>query len=172
MTTDERKTKTELLQEIKVLKKRIAELEVENLKFTMKDVTALDDLRGEETILVVDDNDLFRKFIVNTLNLLGYHTFDAENASSALKIIEDNNNCIDLIVTDIVMPDMSGRELASHLKPYKPKIKIIFMSGYAEDVVVHKEVYSVMHDGASFLKKPFSPMELAEKIKRALTGRA
>jgi len=166
---DEKKTKKELIEELQYLRKRLSELEAGQIKDTMRNEKNLDQLRGNETILVVDDNDLFRKFIVHTLNLLGYHTFEAESSKKAIEIIEKKHSHIDLMLTDIVMPDMSGRELAEHLKTFRPKIKMIFMSGYAEDIVVHREVFTIIDKGSSFLKKPFSPFELAEKIKHKLT---
>ena len=68
------------------------------------------------------------------------------------------------------MPEISGKELAESLQSDRPKMKFVFMSGYAEDIVVHKDVFSVIDTGSSFLKKPFSPIELAEKIKHELSG--
>ena len=165
---DEEKTKEELIEEIKILRRRVAELESQQLSRTLASEKALDELRGSETLLVVDDNEIFRKFILHTLNLLGYKTLEAENAGDAIRLIQANSDAIDLILTDIVMPDMSGKELAEQLEPYRSNMKLIYMSGYAEDMVVHKDVFQVIDDGASFLKKPFSPIELAEKIKHEL----
>lgn len=164
----ERLTKKELIEEILVLQKRVAELESQQLSHTLANEKALDELRGSETLLVVDDNEIFRKFILHTLNLLGYKTLEAENADDAIRLIHDNEGAIDLILTDIVMPDMTGKELAEQLKPYLSNVKLVYMSGYAEDMVVHKDVFQVMDDGARFLKKPFSPIELAETIKHEL----
>ena len=169
MANDEKKTKKELIAELQVLRKRVADLESQQFPHTLANEKALDELRGNETLLVVDDNEIFRKFILHTLNLLGYVTLEAENASEAIQLIQDHEGAIDLILTDIVMPDMSGKELVEQLKPYESDIKLIYMSGYAEDMVVHKDVFQVIDDGASFLKKPFSPIELAKKIKHELT---
>jgi len=121
-------------------------------------------LGGEETVLVVDDQPEVRQFAVAVLKAYGYRVIPAENEGEALLLCERER--IDLLLTDVVMPNVSGRELAWRLETLQPGIKVLFMSGYAGDVI---ERHGVLKEGAEFIQKPFSAEDLAWKV-RALMG--
>jgi PAS domain S-box-containing protein len=121
--------------------------------------------RGRETILVVEDQVEVRNFAVAALKGYGYHALQAANAAEALRICELERERIHLVLTDVVMPQMGGRELAAKLLEMRPEIKVLYMSGYTDDAIVHR---GVIDEGASFIQKPFSPEELATKIREAL----
>jgi len=120
-------------------------------------------LRGTETILVVEDQAEVRDFAVTALKGYGYDVMQASNAAEALAICEPGSECIHLVLTDVVMPHMSGRELAAGLAAMKPAIKVLYMSGYTDNVLS-----GVLDEGAYFIQKPFSPEELARKVREAL----
>ncbi|MGO9008872.1 MAG: response regulator [Bryobacteraceae bacterium] len=118
---------------------------------------------GKETVLVVEDQAEVRKYAVAALKEYGYRVIPVENAGEALLRCEQEG--IDLVLTDIVMPHISGRELADRLKTLQPGIKVLFMSGYTDNIIGH---HGVLEDGAEFIEKPFSPEELARKVRTAL----
>ena len=80
-------------------------------------------------------------------------------------ICRQHKDSIDLMVTDVVMPGMSGRELAGHLAPLRPRMKVLYMSGYTDDAIVH---HGVLEEGMNFIQKPFSMMKLAQKVRDIL----
>jgi PAS domain S-box-containing protein len=122
-------------------------------------------LRGWETILVVEDQVEVRDFAAAALKGFGYRVLQAPNAAEALRICERENQPIHLVLTDVVMPHMSGRELAGRLVELRPEVKVLFMSGYTDNVIVH---HGVLDEGANFIQKPFSPDVLARKVREAL----
>jgi Response regulator containing CheY-like receiver domain and AraC-type DNA-binding domain len=95
----------------------------------------------------------------------GYRVLEAGNGSDALRICEDEGDDVDLIVTDIVMPEMGGSELAKKVRELKPETRILFTSGYTEDAVVRQ---SLLHAGEAFIEKPFTPGSLAKKAREVL----
>ena len=121
---------------------------------------------GTETVLVVEDQAEVRKFAVAALRSFGYRTIPAESAGEALLRCEREQ--IDLVLTDVVMPHVNGRELADRLLALQPGLKVLFMSGYADNVIEH---HGVLEAGGQFIQKPFTPEELARKI-RTLLGQA
>jgi PAS domain S-box-containing protein len=122
-------------------------------------------LGGKETVLVVEDQAEVRKYVAAVLKAYGYRVIPAEGASEALLLREREH--IDLVLTDVVMPHVSGRELANRLKTLQPDIKVLFMSGYTDSVI---EQHGILEDGTMFIQKPFGPEELAGKV-RAVLGR-
>ncbi|MFZ1146004.1 MAG: response regulator [Bryobacteraceae bacterium] len=118
---------------------------------------------GKETVLVVEDQAEVRKYAVAVLKEYGYRVIPVENAGEALLRCEQEG--IDLVLTDVVMPHISGRELADRLKTLQPGIKVLFMSGYTDNIIGH---HGVLEEGAEFIEKPFSPEELARKVRTAL----
>jgi PAS domain S-box-containing protein len=124
--------------------------------------------RGNETVLVVEDRVEVREYAVAVLKEYGYRVTAAESAGEALLLSEREPRRIDLVLTDVVMPNMSGRELAEQLKGLRPGIKVLFMSGYTDDAVTRD---GFLNKGAEFIQKPFSAEELAAKI-RAVLGAA
>ncbi len=124
-------------------------------------------LTGNETILIVEDKEDVLQFTTNALISLGYKVFSAHNGKEALKILTSNNNLIDLIITDIVMPELNGKELAEQVKKLYPNIKIIFVSGYTDDIILQKDLYS---NDIEFLHKPFSIKTLSQVVRKVLDG--
>jgi signal transduction histidine kinase len=122
--------------------------------------------RGHETILLVDDNDTAREFICETLEYYGYKLLTANSGNQAIKIMHQTNYPIDLLLTDIVMPGMNGRELAELARKDHPKIKVIFMSGYG-DRPGGREPETLAPAG-DFLKKPLSITTLTRKMREVL----
>ena len=118
---------------------------------------------GKETVLVVEDQAEVRKYAVVVLKEYGYRVIPVESAGEALLLCEQER--IDLVLTDVVMPHVSGRELAERLKTVQPGIKVLYMSGYTDNIIEH---HGVLEEGAAFIQKPFSHGELARKVRTAL----
>jgi two-component system cell cycle sensor histidine kinase/response regulator CckA len=115
--------------------------------------------------LIVEDDPSIRTLVASVLQQAGYTVMEAESAGEALRIIQEYPARIDLMVTDVVMPHLSGPELSETAAQLRPDMKILYMSGYAH--------YSVMPDGLfrsqiAFLQKPFSPLTLAAKVREVL----
>ena len=122
------------------------------------------DLTGSATILLVEDEDAVRTFSTRALMNKGYEVVGAENGEDALRVLEGHNQeDIDLLITDVMMPDMDGPTLAKHLRANNPKLRIIFISGYTED-----RLKDHMGENIYFLPKPFTLKQLAHKVKEAL----
>jgi CheY-like chemotaxis protein len=122
-------------------------------------------LQGTETILLVEDHAGLRQYAVEVLRDLGYRVHEAANSSEALDIGRAQRDKIDLLITDVVMPDMGGRELAEALTPLARRMRVLYMSGYTENFIVKQ---GVLDPGIEFLAKPFNPEDLAEKVKGIL----
>lgn len=121
--------------------------------------------KGNETLLVVDDDRSILDLIIDTLQPLGYTLIDATCAEEVLEFIERSDAQFDLLLTDMVMPGMNGRELARSVKEKYPGTKVIFMSGYTSDMIANQ---GALQAGEIFIQKPLSPMNLAGKIRRVL----
>jgi len=122
---------------------------------------------GSETILLVEDNANVRELIRYTLEGLGYALLEAENASEALQGFEAYPDHIHLLITDVIMPGMSGKELAGQLVERQPNLIVLFISGYTGQVIAQQ---GVLEPGVEFLQKPFSPATLAQKVRDVLDG--
>jgi CheY-like chemotaxis protein len=121
---------------------------------------------GAEGILVVEDEAALRELVVTVLELYGYRTFQADRGSVALKTWAENKNQIDLLLTDMVMPEgMTGPQLAHRLVSERPTLKVIYTSGYSPGLL-NKDV--ALMEGANFLPKPYKPIRLAQMIREAL----
>jgi signal transduction histidine kinase len=126
-------------------------------------------LRGMETILLVEDEDAVRELARDILQARGYTVLEARHGAEALVAVEHHPGPIHLMLTDVVMPEMTGRELADRLAVLRPTVKILFMSGYTDNAVVH---HGVLDPGTVFLQKPFSAAVLARKVRDMLDGGA
>jgi len=120
---------------------------------------------GTETILVVDDDPSVRKLIVNSLQPLGYKILEASGGAEALRISKAFDDNIDLLLTDVIMPEMDGKELSAILKTSRPMIKALFISGYTDDILADR---GILEDGISFLQKPIAPTRLSAKVRQVL----
>jgi two-component system, cell cycle sensor histidine kinase and response regulator CckA len=122
-------------------------------------------LGGAETILLVEDDAAVRKLALMSLEMHGYEVLSATDGEDALRIAKAHRGPIDLILTDVVMPNVGGRELARHLQLLFPGVKVLFMSGYADDAVVR---HGLLEADISFIQKPYTPLGLAEKVRQVL----
>jgi len=130
-----------------------------------KERTPVGDLNGSETVFIVEDDDRVRNLARKVLERYGYSVLEAENGEDALRVNEEYEGQIDLMLTDVVMPKMSGRETAERLQPLYPQMKVIYMSGYTDNAIVH---HGVLAEGLNFLEKPFTPEGLARKVREVL----
>ena len=124
--------------------------------------------RGQETILVVEDDDLVRDYVLAQLRSLGYATLSAQNAVVALALI-DRGAQFDLLFTDVIMPGgMNGRQLADEVGKRRPGVKVLFTSGYTENAIIH---HGRLDPGVALLAKPYRKSDLARMVRTALTQR-
>ncbi len=121
--------------------------------------------RGTETVLVVEDQDEVRGLTTTILRGYGYHVLEAANGAEALRLCESFRGAIHLLVTDVVMPGMNGRELANRLNAVRPETKVLFTSGYTANVISKQ---GVLDPGVAFLPKPFLPDGLASKVREVI----
>jgi two-component system cell cycle sensor histidine kinase/response regulator CckA len=121
--------------------------------------------RGSETVLLAEDEEALRGYARGVLKHLGYTVLDAANGVGAVSLWEQHGGAIDLLLTDVVMPRMGGRELAESLTHRRPGLKVLYMSGYTDDVIVR---HGVAEAEVAFLQKPFSPSALARKVRELL----
>jgi CheY-like chemotaxis protein len=122
---------------------------------------------GTETILLVEDEEGVRRVARLALEMHGYRVLQAKNGRDAIRLLESHPERIDMIVTDVVMPEMNGRQLAETLLPRLPGCKVMFMSGYNDDAVLR---HGVLAAKTAFLQKPFTQAELLQKVRATLDG--
>jgi PAS domain S-box-containing protein len=122
---------------------------------------------GSETVLVAEDEPRLRNLAVEILRRCGYEVLEAADGDEALRVCEGHKGPIHLVVTDVVMPKRSGRELAEQLALARPRTKVLYMSGYTDDAIVR---HGVLEEGVPFIGKPFSPDALARKVRDVLDG--
>ncbi|MDD1763072.1 MAG: response regulator, partial [Methanothrix sp.] len=122
-------------------------------------------LHGMETILVVEDAEMVRKLVCETLTAHGYHVIEASHAAEAQQLALSYNEPIHLLLADVIMPQMNGRELYQKLSALIPGIKVLYMSGYTDDVIAH---HGILYEGVNFLQKPFTVHDLIQKIHKVL----
>ena len=140
-------------------------------RYQADEVDLLDDVdtqtivSGHETILVVEDEPLILEITETMLEKLGYAALIARTPREAITIAQEHKGNIDLLLTDVVMPEMNGRDLAQSLLSLHPNIKQLFMSGYTSNVISH---HGVLEKGVDFIQKPFSFKELGEKVRQVL----
>jgi DNA-binding NtrC family response regulator len=124
-------------------------------------------LQGNETVLLVEDDAGVRVTTFNILRLMGYKVLQARSGQEALSMMDQYDGTIDLLLTDVVMPGMNGRELAEQLRKHRPQTTVLFTSGYAEDVIVH---HGIVDQDLNFLPKPFTMQSLGIKLREVLDG--
>ncbi|HLK60667.1 MAG TPA: ATP-binding protein, partial [Chthonomonadaceae bacterium] len=120
---------------------------------------------GTETLLVVEDESAVRALTTAALSGLGYHVLDAADGATALRIASEYEGEITLLITDVVMPRMSGKELAERLQAIRPDLQVLYVSGYTENTIVH---HGVLEPGIAFLHKPFTLSALSRKVREVL----
>ena len=125
--------------------------------------------RGTETVLVVEDEDGVRNLACRILRSQGYTVLEARNGKEALATFRDHESEIELVLTDVVMPEMGGRHLQEHLLAAQPNLAVLFMSGYTDDAIVR---HGVLESEANFIQKPFSYAALANAVRKVLDERA
>jgi CheY-like chemotaxis protein len=122
---------------------------------------------GQKAILLVDDEDALRRFCARILERAGYEVLQARTGIDAVAMAESEGLSADLLLTDVVMPQMSGRELAERMTEIKPDLKVVFVSGYADDTI---QRHGIERDGVAFLQKPFKSGELLDAVTAALAA--
>lgn len=123
------------------------------------------DLKGTETILLAEDNTLVRELAADILRRQGYQLMVAKNGLEALGMLKSYHGPLDLLLTDVVMPDINGKTLFTRLTEQFPDLRVLFMSGYTNDVIAHK---GVLDEGIHFIQKPFTVHGLADKVREVL----
>ncbi len=131
----------------------------------MRSAEPEDAVQGTGVILLAEDEHMVRKLAREVLEMCGYKVLEAANGGAALLICERHQESIDLLITDVIMPEMGGRELATRLSQLRPEMKVLYMSGYTDNAIVHQ---GVLDEGANFIQKPFSPQTLASKVREVL----
>jgi CheY-like chemotaxis protein len=145
--------------------------------------TPSESLKGVETVLLVEDEEAVRTLVREILRMHGYNVLEARQGGEAILISQRHMGPIHMLLTDIVMANMSGKELAEHLKPLRPEMRVLFISGYSEEAVLNgpgglkaqvpgepgRENVSAYAD--AFLAKPFTPKTLATKVREVLDGK-
>jgi PAS domain S-box-containing protein len=122
-------------------------------------------VRGDETLLVVEDEPMVRSIAVQALRAQGYKVLEAENGAEALRVAAAHGGPLDLLITDVVMPQVGGRELAERLRAERPELRVLYMSGYTDSAIVR---HGVLEEGIAFLQKPFTAPALARKAREVL----
>ena len=123
--------------------------------------------RGEGTILLAEDDDAVRAIARETLERAGYRVLAAPDGTAALALASEHAGTIDLLLTDVIMPGMNGRELADTLSRRRPGIRVLFASGYTDNVLADQDALA---PGVTLLDKPFTPAELEAKVRDMLTA--
>jgi CheY-like chemotaxis protein len=122
--------------------------------------------RGSETVLLVEDDEPLRTLAREILSIQGYTVLDAVSPSEALRLADVHPGPIHLLLTDVVMPQMNGRQVADHLLAARPGLQVLFMSGYTDAAIVE---HGVLEPGTHFLQKPFTPDGLSRKVREVLS---
>ena len=122
-------------------------------------------VKGTETILVVEDEEAVRKLAVRMLESAGYRVIEAGTGEQALAVSEQHRERIDLVLTDLVMPGMTGRELSAWLEKVRPGTRVLFTSGYTDGAILRQDV---LDQSAHFVAKPYAKADLLRKVREAL----
>jgi DNA-binding NtrC family response regulator len=120
-----------------------------------------------QTLMLVEDDAAVRKVLRHILLKLGYTVLEASGAAEALALSERFAEPIELLITDVVLPQTSSDRLVQHLRSQRPGLKVMYISGYSEDMLAH---YGIAHTAPNFLQKPFTPEKLARKVREVLAA--
>jgi CheY-like chemotaxis protein len=123
--------------------------------------------KGTETIVVAEDESTLLELIVGILEPLGYEVLPAENGAKAIKLSKAYGGAIDLLLTDVIMPDVNGRQLADIFSKERPETKVVYMSGYTDDVIAP---HGILEADVTLIKKPFTPQKLTSMLREVLDG--
>ncbi len=123
--------------------------------------------RGSETVLLVEDEEDLRDLLAEALEASGYTVLKARDCADAIRICGEREAPIHLLLTDVIMPRMSGRDLAERVQPGRPAMRVLYMSGYTDSAIVH---HGILEPGIAFLQKPFAPPTVAQKVREVLDG--
>lgn len=123
--------------------------------------------RGGEVVMVVEDDEMVRNLVIGMLDRQGYHVLSAEDGPGCLQYLSHYIGPLHLLVTDVIMPSMNGKDLFAQVERQYPTIKVLFMSGYTDDVIA---CHGILEDDIEFIQKPFSIQALAEKVRQVLDG--
>jgi PAS domain S-box-containing protein len=135
-------------------------------KSKAEEVTAADELfYGHETLFIVEDEEEVCRFASDALTSLGYNVYKANNGRLALEQIKTESLKIDLIITDLIMPELNGKEFIEKVQNFNPEIKVIYVSGYTDNHIVHN---GMLEEGVNFVQKPYSVKTLAAAVRRVL----
>jgi len=126
-----------------------------------------DSLLGSETVLVTEDEDAVRNLAIRILRRFGYKVLEACDGEDALRLSSEYKDPIDLLLTDVVMPGIDGKELAERMKNQRPGIKVLYMSGYTDSAIIR---HGILEEKMNFLQKPFDPKTLARKVREVIEG--
>jgi len=124
--------------------------------------------RGTETVLIAEDDPAIRGLVAHILEPLGYRVIAARSGAEAMKLAETSRARVDILLTDVVMPEMGGKELAQMFQTIHPHIKVLFMSGYTEEIIIR---HGVEREGVAFIQKPLIPNKLVLKLREVLDGK-
>jgi PAS domain S-box-containing protein len=122
-------------------------------------------LHGAETILLVEDEEVVRPMVARALRAYGYTVLEAQDGPTAIRIMKESGADVDLLLTDVVMPGMNGRELAEHLLRERPSLNVLYTSGYPADTIIR---HGITEKNTPFLEKPYLPNDLAKKIREVM----
>jgi two-component system, cell cycle sensor histidine kinase and response regulator CckA len=149
----------------KVYLPRTTEVDVDDPRIT--DALPESGLAGAETLLLVEDAASVRALAARVLRQLGYTVLEASDGVEALRVAGTHLGAIDLLLTDVVMPQLGGTVLAERLRDMYPRLKVLFMSGYTDQTIIH---HNLLEPGVAFLQKPFTPVVLARKVREVLAA--
>jgi len=124
--------------------------------------------QGSETVLLIEDDPLLRDLLHEALEGAGYTVLVADQGAKALETAHEYAGAIDLVVTDVIMPGLTGKQAAERIVAERPEVKILFISGYTNEAIAR---HGVLEPGARFLSKPFTPDELLRRVRDVLDGR-
>ncbi|MBW1677410.1 MAG: response regulator, partial [Deltaproteobacteria bacterium] len=137
----------------------------EGIETARQEPVQTDILTGEETVLIVEDEDAVRKMAIKFLKKYGYRVLEAANGKEAIEIFRQFHGTIHLLITDVIMPGMNGKELAERLLAERPDMKVLFMSGYTQNIIMQK---GIMPADIHYIQKPFSFEGLAKKVRETI----